>query len=176
VETDLYDTKFFLRRRISFSDLPPGESIPGNTRLPMVGFRREMGFFYAFQDLQEMLIRHLDTKPERPKQQELFVWTLKEDAPFGSFSKEYAGKEDRVPWWIIKPILRWQQSGVAGSVIPTLGATFFMEAHVEADERQPVGVSLSLNCSSFHSEWYLQPAEITMKTRFQKGNVFLSVV
>lgn len=174
--TTLHDTKFFMRYRVSLSEISFFEDhIVTGARLPRIGFRREMGFFYVFQDLRETLIRHLDVKPEQPKQQELLVWTLKEDLSFGAFSREYDGKEGRVPWWIVKPILRFQQLGVSGSIIPASGATFFMEAHVEEQTRQPVSVSLSLNPSSLHSEWYLRPTEITAKTFFRKGNVFLSV-
>ncbi len=110
-----------------------------------------------------------------PTEKDLIISTLKQEAYFGMLFKDYKGKENRVPWWIIKPMLKWQQHGDATSTIPADGAKFFLEAH-EEDGRRPVGASLRLECGSLHSEWYLRPTEIQMRTHFGAGSVFLSVV
>lgn len=175
--TNLHDTKYFSRVRISFGEIATvGEMYAGNNRLPAQAFRRELGFFYIFQELRQSLVPYLDLRPLSPRESELFVWTLKEEGvSFGAIAKDYDGREKRVPWWVIKPLLRWQQSGGHSSVISAVGTVFFIEAHPTEYERKPIGVSLSLDCGSLHSEWHLRPFSVEMKTRFPAGSVFLSV-
>lgn len=176
--TALHDTKYFSRQRITISDLAFFEKGAGTTaRSPHIGFRRESGFFYVFQDLQDVLVRHLDQKPAVPSSSEFFIWTLKDDSvPYAFLSKEYDGEKNCVPWWVVKPLLRWQQSGSEGGIIPSTGATFFIEAHPTQLEKRQVPVTVRLDCGSLRSEWYLRRAEIEKRTRFQVGDVFFSVV
>ncbi len=175
--TNLHDTKYFSRVRISFGEIATVADVgASNNRLPTHAFRREYGFFYVFRELRESLVPHLDPRPQFPHESELFVWTLKEEGvSFGAIAKDYDGREKRVPWWVIKPLLRWQQSGGHSSVISAVGTVFFIEAHPTEYERKPIGVSLSLDCGSLHSEWHLRPFLVEMKTRFPAGSVFLSV-
>lgn len=175
--TCLHDTQFFSRLRVSFSEIPGFLDVYSSKyRLPSFGFRSEQGFFYVFRELQDSLVRHLDTMPASPGESEVIVWTLQKDLPFGSFFKDYNGQEKRVPWWIVKPLLKWQQSGESSSIIPHTGATLFIESHPAESERRPVGTHLSLACGSLHSEWHLRPFAVEMRTHFAAGSVFLSVV
>ena len=179
--TNLHDTDWFTRTRVSLSDIVGclpllSEEKVNEGRLPRNGFRREAGFFYPFRELQEKLIPHLDSRPIHPSQDAFFVWTLKKDkAFFHQLAKDYPGKNQMVPWWVIKPTLRWQEAQGHNLVIPADGARFFMEAHIAENEKKQVPVSLKLECGTLHSERYLRPAEIEPKTCFQKGSVFLSV-
>ena len=96
--------------------------------------------------------------------------------PYGILVKDADDLAKPVPWWVIKPLLRWQQSGIESAAIPASGAMFSMAAHIFEQQTVSVGVSLQLVCGSLHSEWHLRPIELSRRMRFPVGSVFLSIV
>ncbi len=181
---DLPDTALFQKVRIPLSDfvvLP--ESLPGKgdakgvipLEHPSAHFRSCQGF-YLWSSFYERFHARLKPRPLKPSESFLFVWTLKKSCVWNVAQHHFEGKNQPVPWWVIRPFLAYATSGNQRTLLVSeYEAPFFMEAKEEEGQSFREIVSLSLHFGAIHSEWRLQLLAPEKDYRCHEGQSFLSV-
>lgn len=181
---ELPETALYRKVRIpliDFIDFPvsrvvkDGAKRPVATEHPRTHFRCQSGF-YLGTDFFQKFHPYLLAQPEKPSVSHLFVWTLRKDCAWLAAHQGFEGKNQPVPWWVIRPFLRYVAKGERTLLASQYPVPFFMETK-GADEKSLIKelVSLSLHFEAIHTAWWLNLSAIESKSPCREGQTFLSV-
>lgn len=180
---DLPETALFNKVRIPLADFVefPAPHVdkgdikrPMATEHPQTHFRCRSGF-YLGTDFFRKFHPHLRARPEKPSVNYLFVWTLRKDCVWAAAHQGFEGKNQPVPWWIIRPFLAYAASGDRKLITSQYGIPFFMEANGSDNSSFKELVTLSLHFEAIHTAWWLNLSTIESKSPCHEGQTFLSV-
>ncbi len=180
---ELPETALFRRVRIplvDFVDLPvqqtarDGVKRPVATEHPRTHFRCQSGF-YLGTDFFQKFHPYLPLQPEKPSVSHLFVWTLRKNCAWLAVQQGFEGKNQPVPWWVIRPFLRYVSKGERALLDSQQVIPFFMEAKGADGKTFQELVALSLHFEAIHAAWWLTLSSMQGKSPCCEGQTFLSV-
>ncbi len=181
---ELTETALFRRVRIPLSDFihfpravtnRDGIKRPIVLESPTVHFRCRPGF-YLCTEFSRKFYAHLRPRPEAPTEASLFVWTLKRECNWASAQHGFEGKNQPVPWWVIRPFLAYEETGNVGNIISSrYPVPFFMDAKGSDDAYFKEPTSLELHYGALRAEWWLDLMHPEPKHTCYEGQTFLSV-
>lgn len=171
----LNDGNCFRRYRLPLADfvdpLDPKVLFPR----PEQYFRRSRGL-YITGAVRNEVIPYLEARPKDCSATQLLVWELTQDQGFGKSVNQCDGSRDPLLWWIISPLLAWQQRGDDRTILPTdMGAYFFLSLKKDKDTTHEA-LKLSFHPEALHGEWWLDLVSADEKQKVCRvGQTFLSV-
>ncbi len=181
---ELPDTVFFRKLRIPltdfivFSDSTPQVDHKGSVTLehPRVHFRSRDGL-YLTSDFCKRFSAHFLPRPLKPSETQLFVWILKKNCKWAAANANFQGDTQLVPWWVIRPFLKYASSGDHPTFLASdYHIPFFMGAKGYDDALFKEAVSLRLSFGTLHSEWWIQLFCPGKEALCHEGQSFLSVL
>lgn len=180
----LPDTVFFQKLRIPLSDFidfsTPESRGEGQVRFalehPSIHFRSREGL-YLTEDFCKRFSAHFLPRPLNPSESHLFVWTLKKDCKWAAANANFQGDTQLVPWWIIRPFLKYASNGDHPTFLASdYRIPFFMGANGYDDKLFKEAVSLRLSFGTLHTEWWVQLFNPDKESLCHEGQTFLSVL
>ncbi len=180
----LPDTVFFRNLRIPLADFiefpdekalsREGKRIPSHH--PNVYFRSRDGL-YLCSEFFNRFSPHLLSRPAKPSESHLFVWILKKTCRWGAALHNFPGAKQPVPWWVIRPFLKYAQNGDQSAFLASRYHTpFFMGAKGYDDVGFTETVSLKLSFGALHTEWWIGLYAPEKDVVCHEGQTFLSVL
>lgn len=147
---------------------------PVSTEHPGTHFRCKSGF-YLGTDFFQKIYPYLSAQPAKPSVSHMFVWTLRKDCAWLAAHQGFEGKNQPVPWWVIRPFLRYVSKGERALLASQYAVPFFMEVKGAEGKSIQELVSLSLHFEAIHTAWWLNLSSIQSKSLCHEGQTFLSV-
>lgn len=177
----LASTDSFLRWKLPLSalDIPPavafGKDQKGSSRPASKYFRSHQGL-HLTQALYNTVHPHLEAQPVKIAQTAIIIWELTQTGiNFGRAVYSTDAKKNPVPWWIIDPLLVWQQRGEEKTVLASQGETYFFMPYCQDKSAMSQAVKADLK-RGFHTEWWFDTLDKPDTVLCSPGQVFISVV
>lgn len=177
----LPNTDFFMRWKIpleSFMEFPvvdPKDKKPAPRRT-VRSFRSHHGL-HLTQAFCEGIHPYLEDQPITAPDKSLWLWELiKPNVTLASATYQMDAKKNPVPWWLIDPLLTWQQKGEDKAVFASEGSTRFFMSYCKEGASLSQDMRLFLKLGTLHTEWWLEPLEEPSSTPCKVGQAFLSFV
>lgn len=179
---ELPETPIFSKLRVpltDFIDFPAPKVVRDDIRRPVAlehplkHFRSRPGF-YLTSDFTTKFWSFLTARPAIPDVSSLFVWTLRKSCTWAAVMQKFEGKNQSVPWWVIRPYLTFASHADRQLTCSSHCMPFFMEVKGagESSIKAPVALRLHYGMSS---EWWLSLFTLKGEEECHQGQIFLSV-
>lgn len=138
---------------------------------------RSHGGFYVCEAFRKHIFPSLRPRPVAPEEKRLHVWCMKHNFPWKEVLKIFEGRNHPVPWWVIRPLLAYDDRGEETRIVPNQnGGVVFVMRTLDQDQKDTLHlVRLSVSFLGLGSDYRVSVIDKDETPLCHEGQILLSV-